>query len=99
MRTLRLALAQINPTVGDIVGNTGLVLRGIEKGRDAGADVVAFPELVVTGYPPEDLVFKASLVRANEQALAKIASEVSGITAVLGFVHRSVDLYNAAAVC
>src|SRR5947208_1016042 len=99
MRTLRLALAQVNPTVGDIDGNARIVGDGIERARDAGADIVAFPELVVTGYPPEDLLLKPSFIRANEQALAKVAASTHGITAVVGFAHLDGDLYNAAAVC
>jgi len=99
MRTLRLALAQVNPTVGDLEGNARIVLEGIERARAAGADIVAFPELVVTGYPPEDLLLKPSFVRANEQILHKIAASVEGIAAVVGFAHLDVDLYNAAAVC
>jgi NAD+ synthase (glutamine-hydrolysing) len=99
VRTLRLALAQLNPTVGDLDGNARIVLDGVEKARAAGADLVAFPELVVTGYPPEDLLLKPSFVRANEQALQKIAASVHGIAAVVGFAHLDGDLYNAAAVC
>lgn len=95
----RLALAQINPTVGDLEGNAGLVREEIERARAVEADLVAFPELVVTGYPPEDLLLKPSFISANEQALRKLAAEVSGITAVIGFAHLDGDLYNAAAVC
>ena len=56
-RTFRLALAQINPTVGDIPGNTAKILDYLERAREAGADLVAFPEMATTGYPPEDLLF------------------------------------------
>jgi len=97
---LRIALAQRNPTVGDIDGNAKIVADDIERARDRGADLVAFTELVVTGYPPEDLVLKPSFVRANEAALDKLAQQTERITAVIGFVHE-VDgaLYNAAAIC
>lgn len=99
MRTFRVALAQCNATVGDLEGNAKLVREGIERAREAQADLVAFPELVVTGYPPEDLVLKRSFVAANQQVLAKLAADVEQITAVIGFVDRDEDLYNAAAIC
>ncbi len=99
MRTLRLALAQANATVGDFEGNVGKVLEGIERAREQDADLVAFPELFLPGYPPEDLLLKPSFIRANEQALQKVVSQVSGITAVIGFAHLDGDLFNAAAVC
>src|SRR5688500_17690066 len=99
MRTFRVALAQINPTVGDLDGNAQLILDGIHRAKDAQADLVAFPELAIPGYPPEDLLLKPSFVRANQQALHKVASEVDGIAAVIGFAHLDGDLYNAAAVC
>jgi NAD+ synthase (glutamine-hydrolysing) len=100
VRTLRLALAQVNATVGDLDGNAEIVRRFVEEAKDAKADLVAFTELVITGYPPEDLVLKPSFVRANEQALMKLASEIEGIAAVIGFVHHDGgELFNAAAVC
>ncbi|MEX2540028.1 MAG: NAD+ synthase [Actinomycetota bacterium] len=99
MRTLRLALAQFNSTVGDFEGNASKVLEGVERARDQRADLVAFPELFLPGYPPEDLLLKPSFIRANEQALQKVTSQVQGITAVVGFAHLDGDLYNAAAVC
>jgi NAD+ synthase (glutamine-hydrolysing) len=99
MRMFRLALAQMNATVGDLEGNMKKILEGVERARDAQADLVAFPELALPGYPPEDLLLKPSFVHANEQALNKIAAEVHGIVAVTGFAHLAGDLYNAAAVC
>jgi NAD+ synthase (glutamine-hydrolysing) len=97
---LKIALAQRNPTVGDLEGNAKIVADDIERARDANADVVAFTELVVTGYPPEDLVLKPSFVRANENVLAKLAQQTEQITAVIGFVHeQDSSLYNAAAIC
>ncbi len=98
MRTLRLALAQIDATVGDLDGNTRRILDALDKARDAHADIVAFPELAVCGYPPEDLLLKPSFVRANQQALQKITSETRGITAVVGYAHMDTDLHNAAAI-
>ena len=94
-----MALAQANATVGDFEGNVGKVLEGIERAREQDADLVAFPELFLSGYPPEDLLLKPSFIRANEQALQKVAGQVSGIAAVVGYAHLDGDLYNAAAVC
>ncbi|HVE91343.1 MAG TPA: NAD+ synthase [Actinomycetota bacterium] len=99
MRTLRVALAQVNATVGDVDGNARVVREWIERARDAQADLVAFPEMVVTGYPAEDLLLKPSFIRANLQALAKIATDARGICAVVGFADLDTDLRNAAAVC
>src|SRR2546426_11509272 len=92
-----IALAQVNPTVGDLAGNTRLVLEWIDKAKVAGADIVCFPELVLTGYPPEDLVLKPSFVRDNIAQLKSIAKETRGISAVMGFVHEEGDNFNAAA--
>ena len=94
---MRIALAQVNPTVGDLSGNTRLVVEWIERARDAEADIVCFPELVVTGYPPEDLVLKPSFVRDNLAQLDLIAAETRGIAAVVGFVDRDGEIFNAAA--
>jgi NAD+ synthase (glutamine-hydrolysing) len=94
---VRVALAQVNPTVGDLTGNTRLVIDGIDRARDAGVDIVCFPELVITGYPPEDLVLKPSFVRDNLAQLNFVAQATKGISAVVGFVDQEGDLYNAAA--
>jgi NAD+ synthase (glutamine-hydrolysing) len=94
---MRIALAQVNPTVGDLAGNTRLVLEWMARARDAGADIVCFPELVLTGYPPEDLVLKPSFVRDNIAQLRSIAKATSGISAVVGFVDEDGDIFNAAA--
>ena len=94
----RIALAQINSTVGDLAGNEGKIVDGIARARQAGAVLVAFPELAVTGYPPEDLLLKPSFVAANLEAIERIAALTQGITAVVGFVDRDTDLHNAAAV-
>jgi NAD+ synthase (glutamine-hydrolysing) len=88
MRVLRIAMAQINPTVGDIVGNTRLIKRGIKEARKAKADVVAFPELAVTGYPPEDLLLKPRFVSDNQRVLDELARECAGIVAVVGHVGQ-----------
>ena len=94
---MRIALAQVNPTVGDLSGNARLVIDGIDRAREAGADIVCFPELVITGYPPEDLVLKPSFVRDNLAQLEFIASATQGICAVVGFVDQEGEIYNAAA--
>jgi NAD+ synthase (glutamine-hydrolysing) len=94
---VRIALAQINPVVGDLEGNGRLIVDWIERARDAAADIVCFPELAITGYPPEDLVLKPSFVRDNLAQLQLIAGATKGISAVVGFVDQEGDLFNAAA--
>ncbi|MCL5103928.1 MAG: NAD+ synthase [Armatimonadetes bacterium] len=96
--SLRLALAQLNLTVGDIEGNARKIIDNIAVARDRGADLVVFPELAITGYPPEDLLLKQGFVEANMEALQRIAASAKGITAVVGFVDAVKDIYNAAAV-
>ena len=99
MTTLRVALAQINVTVGDLDGNARKVLEYVEKARTLKADIVAFPELAVTGYPPEDLVFRRQFVRDNHARMERIVEGTEDIAIVLGFVEREGDsIYNAAAV-
>ncbi len=98
MHTFRVALAQINTTVGDLEGNTAKAVESIERAKEAGADLVAFPELTTTGYPPEDLLFKQQFIRGNLDALDRIVEAARGITAVVGFVEAGEDTYNAAAV-
>ncbi|HYN98186.1 MAG TPA: nitrilase-related carbon-nitrogen hydrolase, partial [Actinomycetota bacterium] len=96
---VRIALAQVNPTIGDLPGNKALVLRYIEKAKSAGADVVAFPEMVITGYPPDDLLLKRSFIADGNAVLQSIAEFTSGIAAVIGFVdEQNGRLYNAAAL-
>ena len=98
MRRTRVGLAQINPTVGAIEANARLVLDWMERARAAGCDLVAFPELALTGYPPEDLLFKTAFIEANLRALADVARQSRGITAVVGYVDKRDDIFNAAAV-
>ncbi|MBI5469526.1 MAG: NAD+ synthase, partial [Deltaproteobacteria bacterium] len=98
MRTLRIAMAQINPIVGDLSANARKILAYAEKARAHGADLVIFPELAVTGYPPEDLLLKPRFISDNLSTLSSIAGKIRGITAVVGFVDRKTDIYNAAAV-
>ena len=99
MTVLRVALAQMNPTVGDLDGNLALMVAAYDRAEAAGCDIVAFPELSTTGYPPEDLVLKPGFVADNMEALAKLASHTGRCAAVVGFVDQDRDLYNAAAVC
>jgi len=98
MAHIRIALAQINTTVGDITGNTKKIGAHLERAREVGADLVAFPELAITGYPPEDLLLKPSFVAANRAAVEEIAAATHGLTAVVGFADVDADVYNAAAV-
>ena len=99
VRTFRLALAQLNLTVGDIPGNTARMLDCLREARDSGADLVAFPELATTGYPPEDLLFKKSFIEANVAAMEQVVAESRGIAAVLGYVQpRESGVANSAAV-
>ncbi len=95
---LRLALAQLNTTVGDIAGNEGKIRAGVAAAREAGAELVLFPELALTGYPPEDLLLKEHFLRDARVALERLASEVRDVVALVGFPERSDDVYNAMAV-
>jgi NAD+ synthase (glutamine-hydrolysing) len=96
---MRLALGQINTTVGDLDGNRERILQAIAEGRNAEADLVLLPELAVTSYPPEDLLLRPGFIRAAEESLLEIARETRGIVALVGFPHFDRDLYNACAVC
>jgi NAD+ synthase (glutamine-hydrolysing) len=96
---LRVGLAQLNPTVGDLDGNLAKMLVAYDRAEAAGCDLVAFPELSTTGYPPEDLVLKPGFVTDNLESLSKLAARTGRCAAVVGFVDQDRDLYNAAAVC
>ncbi len=95
---VRLTLHQMNPTVGDIEGNTEKILQGIAAAREVGAQLVIFPECAVTGYPAEDLLFVGSFIDENTKAIQRIAEATRGLVALVGFVHRDDDIYNAAAI-
>ncbi len=95
---LRIGLGQINATVGDLEGNARRILATVEQARALGVDLVAFPELALTGYPPEDLLFKSDFIEANLRALDAVVRAATGLTVVVGFVDRRDDIYNAAAV-
>ena len=98
MRRFRVALGQINATVGDLEGNVRLIVRGIERARALGCSLVAFPELAITGYPPEDLLFKPAFIEANLRALDTVTQASGGLSVIVGFVDKRDDIFNAAAV-
>jgi NAD+ synthase (glutamine-hydrolysing) len=95
---MRVALAQINATVGDIAGNEAKVREQLARAREAGAQLALFPELAVTGYPPEDLLLKEHFLADARAAVERIATDAQGIVALIGFPERADDAYNAAAV-
>ena len=100
MAALRIALCQIDSVVGDLDGNVARIVAALERAEAAGADVALFPELAVTGYPPEDLLLKPRFVADNLEALEKLAARTAQVVAVVGFVEEADGrLYNAAAVC
>ncbi len=96
---MRLALAQIDSVVGDLDGNRLRILGRLDEARATGADLVVFPELAVTGYPPEDLLLRPGFVRAAGESLQEIARATDGVVALVGVPHFEGDLYNACAVC
>ena len=99
MDTIRVALAQINPTVGDLDGNVALIRDYIDRARSAGAGLVALPELAIPGYPPEDLLLKPHFIRRNLDALNRVVAASKRIIVVVGFVDTDgSDIYNAAAI-
>src|SRR6476661_5266063 len=100
---MRIALAQINPTVGDLAANSRKILHFITRAHEQGAQLVVFPELSIPGYPPKDLLLKSQFVEDNLRALKMIASRVRGIDAVVGYADRNEQpigrpLHNAVAV-
>lgn len=97
---LKIALSQVNPVVGDLLGNEALILADYARAAEASCNVVVFTELTVTGYPPEDLLLKSAFVQHNREVLERIAGQTGECAAVVGFVHEEDNaLYNAAAVC
>lgn len=99
METIRLALAQVNPTVGEFEGNTRLIIDNLTRARSLGVDLVAFPELAITGYPPEDLLLKPHFIDANRAALDRIVEASQNVIAIVGFVDTDgSDIFNAAAI-
>ncbi len=98
MKTARLALCQINPVVGDLNGNVKKIIAHIEKAGEYSPDIIVFPELAVTGYPPEDLLLKPQFIDDTLAALNEIRENTGDAVVVTGFVDRTDDIYNAAAV-
>lgn len=99
MKTLRIAIAQINTTVGDIEANSRRILEYADRAKGSQADICVFPELAVCGYPPEDLLLKPSFINENLKAVGRIAAQIRGITAIAGFVGKDKQgLYNSAAL-
>ena len=98
MHNIRVGIAQINSTVGDLSGNTRKIIESIDQAKSLGVDLLTFPELAITGYPPEDLLFKPQFIRQNKECLDKIIEHSSDIAVVVGFVDSDGDIYNAAAV-
>ncbi len=99
MARLRVAAAQLNLVVGDLEGNAARILAAYDQADEAGCDLVAFPELAVTGYPPEDLLLRPAFVAQAAETLDKIAARTGRMAAVIGFPEADRDLYNSVAVC
>jgi len=97
-RRLRIAMAQINATVGDFTGNLQKMLKAVDQAKALGADLVTFPELAICGYPPEDLLFKPRFIAETQRCLQKVVEASSGISIVVGFADAKEDIYNAAAI-
>ena len=98
-KIFRIALAQINPIVGDITTNTSMILDYVQRARNLNVDLVAFPELAITGYPPEDLLFKKSFIQANVAAMNSIVEASEDVAVVVGYVEQDgIDLFNSAAL-
>ena len=100
---MKIALAQLNPIVGDVEGNARLIAQALDRARDARADLLVTPELAVVGYPPKDLVLHREFVEANVQAVQRIAASCHGIAALVGYVRPDPSatgkgVFNAAAL-
>jgi NAD+ synthase (glutamine-hydrolysing) len=98
LHNIRVGIAQINSIVGDLSGNTRKIVESIDQAKSLGVDLLTFPELAITGYPPEDLLLKPQFIKQNRKCLDKIIEHSSGIVVVVGFVDSDGDIYNAAAV-
>jgi NAD+ synthase (glutamine-hydrolysing) len=97
-RRLRIAMAQVNTTVGDFAGNRQKILEAVDRAKALGVDLVTLPELAICGYPPEDLLFKPQFIAENLRSLEKVVEASSGISVIVGFADAKKDIYNAAAV-
>jgi NAD+ synthase (glutamine-hydrolysing) len=98
LHSIRVGIAQINSTVGDLSGNTKKIMQFIDQAKSLGVDLLTFPELAITGYPPEDLLLKPQFIKQNRESLNKIIERSSDIALVVGFVDSDGDIYNAAVV-
>ncbi len=98
MHSIRIGMAQINSTVGDLSGNTKKIIQSIDEAKVLGVDLLTFPELAITGYPPEDLLLKPQFIEQNKESLKEIVKHSANIAVVAGFVDSNSDIYNAAAV-
>src|SRR3954447_4700718 len=98
MSRLRIALAQLNVIVGDLDGNVARITAAMAEAEAAGCDLVAFPELAITGYPPEDLLLKPAFMAQANETLEKLATRTGRCAAVVGFPEAGRDLFNSAAV-
>jgi len=98
LNNVRVGIAQINSTVGDLSGNTKKIMQSVDQAKSLGVDLLTFPELAITGYPPEDLLLKPQFIRRNKECLDRITEHSSDIVLVVGFVDSDGDIYNAAAV-
>ncbi len=96
---LRIALGQVNSVVGDIERNVERMLAAIDQAKAAGAELIAFPELAVSGYPPEDLLLRPHFLKKNREGLDQVAAAAQGIVVVAGFIDVADDVFNAAAIC
>src|SRR5579871_3591497 len=99
---MKVLVAQMNPTIGDLKGNRQKIMAILQKAREQRADLVVFPEMTICGYPPEDLVLHASFIAAMEKSLEEIIPETKGLMAVVGLVRRNLSsgekpLHNTAA--
>src|SRR5579862_411170 len=98
MARVRIAAAQLNTVVGDLDGNVARIIDAYEAAVAAGADLVVFPELTITGYPPEDLLLRPAFVAEAAEAMEKLAARTAETAAIVGFPELGRDLSNAAAV-
>lgn len=98
MKTIRIALCQINPTVGDFSGNVQKIIQFMEKADKFCPDIIAFPELAIAGYPPEDLLLKPQFISDNLNALKHVQEKVHDSIVIVGFIDKKDDIYNAAAI-
>jgi len=98
LHSIRVGIAQINSIVGDLSGNTKKITESVDQAKSLGVDLLTFPELAITGYPPEDLLLKPQFIKQNKESLDRIIEHCSDMAVVVGFVDSDGDIYNAAAV-